>query len=193
MNDLTTDEVLELLKAIASGGKQAAAELYGHYSGFLYAYVRHLLPDDDGAEEVCQDVFFAAFSRPDRFAGQARFSTWLCAIAKFKVADWWRKNRRNVHTVEVDDEVLAEASDPNWDFTESLSLEQDHEVMRLCIDRLNDKHREVIFSVYYDSQGVADVAKSLECPVGTVQTRLFHARKTLRNCIENWVKGGRHV
>jgi RNA polymerase sigma-70 factor (ECF subfamily) len=193
MADLPNNEVLDHLAKIASGNEKASAILYSHYAGFLYAYIRHLLPDDDGAEEVCQDVFFSAFSKPDRFAGHARFSTWLCAIAKFKAADWWRRNRRNVPTVDVDDELLEQTGDPNWDFTETLSLEQDHEAMRLCIDRLKDKHREVIFSVYYESLGVADVAKVLDCPVGTVQTRLFHARKTLRSCIESWVKGGRYA
>lgn len=193
MTDLPTHEVLLLLKQIAVGNDKAATELYRRYAGFVYAYVRHLLPDDDGAEEVCQDVFFAAFSKPDKFAGQSKFSTFLCSIAKFKAADWWRKSGRNVPTADVDDDVLAEIGDPNWDFTEGLSQEQDHEAMRLCIDKLNAKHREVIFSVYYEALGVADVAKKLECPVGTVQTRLFYARKTLRNCMENWVKGGRDV
>lgn len=193
MTDLPNQEVLQLLKQIAGGSDKAASDLYRSYASFVYAYVRHLLPDDDGAEEVCQDVFLSAFSKPDRFAGQSKFSTWLCAIAKFKAADWWRKSGRSVPTADVDDDVLAEIGDPNWDFTEGLSQEQDHEVMRLCIDKLNTKHREVIFSVYYEALGVADVAKGLDCPVGTVQTRLFYARKTLRNCIENWVKGGRNA
>ena len=87
MTDLPNQDVLQLLRQIASGRDKAAVDLYRNYSGFVYAYVRHLLPDDDGAAEVCQDVFFSAFSKPDRFSGQSKFSTWLCAIAKFKVID----------------------------------------------------------------------------------------------------------
>lgn len=192
MPTLSNAEVLEYLLKVGTGDDRAAATLYRHYFGYVYAYVRHLLPQDDGAEEVTQDVFVSAFSRPERFSGESRFSTWLCAIAKFKTADWWRKNGRNVALEDADEEQLSLQPDPDSDFTEAIVLAQDQEAMRFCIDRLKPLHREVIFQVYFEDQGVASVATMLECPVGTVQTRLFYARKLLRTCMQSWIRGGRH-
>jgi RNA polymerase sigma-70 factor (ECF subfamily) len=92
----------------------------------------------------------------------------------------------------ADDAQLENQADPHGDFTEDIVLAQDQEAMRFCIDRLKPMHREVVFQVYFAEQGVASVASLLDCPVGTVQTRLFYARKQLRTCIENWIRGGRH-
>jgi RNA polymerase sigma-70 factor (ECF subfamily) len=140
-------------------------------------------------------VFVAAFKNPENFAGKAKFTTWLCSIANFKVADWWRKNGhgfgRDIAIEALDDEDLAQV-DAQADFTLDIEVAQDKEAMHFCIDRLKPLHREVIFQVYFAEQGVADVASLLDCPVGTVQTRLFHARKLLRTCMHNWIRGGRH-
>ena len=192
MNPMSNAEVLELLKKVGAKDDKAALALYRNYFGFVYAYVRHLLPQDAGAEEVTQDVFTAALTKPQGFSGQSKFTTWLCAIAKFKAADWWRKHGPDLTQEVADDEGLANQADPLADFTEDIEMAQDQEAMRLCIDRLKPLHREVVFQVYFEDQGVASVASLLDCPVGTVQTRLFYARKQLRTCLENWIRGGRH-
>jgi RNA polymerase sigma-70 factor (ECF subfamily) len=189
---MSNAEVLEQMRQVGAGDERAAAALYRNYFGFVFAYVRHLLAQDSGAEDVTQDVFVAAFAKPERFLGDSKFTTWLCAIAKFKAADWWRKNGRDVALEEVDDDDSDKLADPQADFTEDIVMAQDQEAMRFCIDRLKPLHREVIFQVYFAEQGVANVASMLDCPVGTVQTRLFYARKMLRTCIENWIQGGRH-
>jgi len=177
---------------VGAGDERAAASLYRNYFGFVYAYVRHLLAQDAGAEDVTQDVFVAAFAKPERFMAGSKFTTWLCGIANFKAADWWRKNGRDVALeVVVDDDGLSNLADPHGDFTEDIEFAQDQEAMRFCIDRLKPLHREVIFQTYFAEQGVASVASMLDCPEGTVQTRLFYARKLLRTCIENWIRGGR--
>ena len=192
MNILSNAEVLEQLQKIGTGDKRATTALYRNYFGYVYAYVRHLMAEDAGTEEVTQDVFASVFAKPEGFAGEAKFTTWLCSIAKFKTADWWRKNGRRLALEDADDEELLSQADPHGDFTEDIVMAQDQEAMRFCIDRLKPMHREVIFQVYFEEQGVASVANLLDCPVGTVQTRLFYARKLLRTCIENWIRGGRH-
>jgi len=192
MITMSNAEVQEELQKVGAGDNRAATALYRNYVGFVYAYVRHLVAEDTGAEEVTQDVFTSAFHKPASFTGGSTFTTWLCGIAKFKAVDWWRKNGRNMDMEQADDEGLANQADPHGDFTEDIVMAQDQEAMRFCIDRLKPMHREVIFQVYFEEQGVASVATRLDCPVGTVQTRLFYARKLLRTCIENWIRGGRH-
>jgi RNA polymerase sigma-70 factor, ECF subfamily len=192
MNNLSNGEVQEELRKVAAGDERAATALYRNYFDFLYAYVRHKLAQDAAAEEVTQDVFVAAFKKPESYSGDSKFTTWLCGIANFKVADWWRKNGRDWALESLDDEELPQQEDAQADFTLDVEAAQDTEAMRFCIDRLKPLHREVIFQVYFEEQGVANVASLLDCPVGTVQTRLFYARKLLRTCMDNWISGGRH-
>jgi RNA polymerase sigma-70 factor (ECF subfamily) len=193
MQDLSNDEVTTLLNQIASGNDKAATQLYQRYFDFLYAYVRHQLADSQAAEDVTQEVFVAVFLKPQTFAGNARFSTWLCGIAKNKCVDWWRKNRIPMALAPLDENNQGEQIDPNWDFVANLETQQNNEAMRKCIDKLPTDQREAIFWVHYQEEGLEAVAKHLDCPVGTVKSRLFNARTKLRDCMSRWLKGGRNV
>jgi RNA polymerase sigma-70 factor (ECF subfamily) len=192
MTDLPNQEVIALLKQIASRSESAAKVLYQQYSRFLYAYVRHRLPDDAAAEEVTQDVFFSTFSKPDSFTGQSKFSTWLCALAKNKSVDWWRKYKGDISYEDIDENYLDDQMDPDWDFTEALETTQDHEALRHCVDRLPMEQREMVFWVYYQDESVGGAAKHGGCAEGTVKSRLFYARKQLRDCMSRWIAGGRY-
>lgn len=193
MQDLSNVEVIALLNQSASGNDKAATELYQHYFPTLYAYVRHQLADSQAAEDVTQEVFVAVFYKPQSFAGKAQFLTWLCGMAKNKCADWWRKNRSQMMRNPLIETNQDEPIDPNWDLVANLEAKQDSEAMRTCVDKLPPEHREAIFWVYFQEQGLDAVAKQLGCPVGTVKSRLFNARKKLLDCMSRWLSGGRYA
>jgi len=193
MDDLSNDEVNKLLNQIANGDDQAAKQLYQHYFGGLYAYVRHQLADSAAAEDVTQEVFVTVFLKPQAFAGQSKLSTWLFGIAKNKCVDWWRKNRNRSDRSNDADSVQDDQVDPNWDVLANLQTQQDSEAMRACIDTLPPEQREAIFWVYFQDAGLETVAKHLDCPTGTVKSRLFSARKKLRDCMLSRMTGANYV
>ena len=192
MTDLPSDTLSEILNRLGQGDDKAATRLYRHYHDFLYAYLRQRLADDAAAEEITHDVFLAVFQKPQAFGWKSKFFTWLCAIAKFKAADRWRDQKRELPLDDVGEDVLENEPDPNWDFVARLEAVQDSEAMRYCIDRLPTDQRETIFWVYYQDASVEEVARHQDCPVGTVKSRLFNARKRLRDCVSRWIEGGRH-
>lgn len=193
MNDLPFDDVSKLLNQIERRDDKAAKQLYEHYFGFVYAFVRHQLPADQAAEDVTQDVFVRVFLKPQAFSGNSKFSTWLCGIAKNKCVDWWRKNRDSVAYENDDEQQLEDQLDPNWDFVTNLQIKQDHEALRHCVDKLPAEQREAVFWTYFQDERVDVVAKQLECPAGTVKSRLFNARKRLHDCMSRWLAGGRYA
>lgn len=193
MIDLPPQTISEILNQLAQGDDKVATRLYRHYHGFLFAYIRHRIPDDAGAEDVAHDVFLSVFQKPQAFAGQSKFSTWLCGIAKFKMADWWRKQKREFPVDDVEDEVLQAEPDPNWDFVARLESKQDAEAVRLCIDKLSVDQREAVFWIFYQDEGLEKVAQHQNCPVGTVKSRLSTVRKRMQNCLSGWIKGGRYA
>ena len=192
MTDLPNPEVIDLLKQISMRSDAAAKILYKHYFRFLYAYVRHHLPNDAASEDVTQDVFLSTFSKPDSFTGQSKFSTWLCAIAKNKSVDWWRKYKGDISYEDLDENYLDNQLDSDWDFTAALETAQDHAALRHCIDRLPVEQREMVFWVYYQDESVGNVAKHGGCAEGTVKSRLFNARRKLHDCMSQWIAGGRY-
>jgi RNA polymerase sigma-70 factor (ECF subfamily) len=189
LNDLPVDEVSNLLTQIEQGADKAAKQLYEHYFGFVYAFVRHKVPADHAAEDVTQDIFLSVFLKPRAFAGHSKFSSWLCGIAKNKCVDWWRKNPDSVVYENDDEQQLDEQLDPNWDFVANLQIVQDHEALRHCVDKLPTHQREAVFWTYFQDEGVDVVARQLGCPAGTVKSRLFNARKRLHDCMSHWIAG----
>lgn len=193
MTDLPDTTLEELLNQIAQGDDKAVVRLYRHYHGFLYAFIRHQLHSDADAEEVTHDVLLAVCKKPQAFARQSKFSTWLCGIAKFKVIDLRRKQNGGVPIDDIDDEVIQAQVDPNWDFVAQLEAAEDEEALRLCRDALPEEQKEAIFWAFYQDEGLEAVAARQNCPVGTVKSRLFNARKRLRDCMSRWLKGGRYA
>ena len=190
MIDLPDSTVSVLLNQIGHGDDKAGTRLYRHYHGFIYAFLRHRLPNDATANDIAHEVFLAVIQKPLSFDGHSKFSTWLCQIARNKAADWWRKQPDAAMV--PDDSVLEAEIDPNWDFVAQLEAAQDAQVLRHCIDKLPVDQREAIFWTFYQDAGVAEVAKHQACPEGTVKSRLFNARKRLRDCVSLWMEGSRH-
>lgn len=193
MTDLPLATISELLNEIGRGDEKACAKLYQHYYGFLFAFIRHKLSNDADAQEITQDVLMAVCKKPQAFRGQAKFSTWLCSIAKFKVIDLHRKQGGSLPMAEIDDELIQEQADPNWDFVALMEAEEDEEALLLCRDALPDEQKEAIFWVFYHGEGLENVAQRQVCPVGTVKSRLFNARRRLHDCMTRWMQGGRHA
>lgn len=193
MTDLPVATLAQLLNQIGLGDDKAAIRLYRHYHGFLYAFIRHKLPSDADAEEVAQDVFLAVCKKPQAFHRKSKFSTWLCGIANYKIVDLRRKQGHSLPIADVDDEVMQDQPDPNWNFVERLEAEEDEEALRHCRDVLPDEQKEAIFWVFYQGDGLDAVAARQECPVGTVKSRLFNARKRLHDCMTRWLQGGRYA
>ena len=196
MTDLPNETIFEILNRIGQGDDKAATRLYRHYHDFLYAYIRQKLAGvasaSAAAEDITHDAFLAVFQRPQGFSGHSKFTTWLCGIAYFKMADMFRDQQRAPPLDDMGEEVMENEPDPNWDFVARLESAQDAEAMRYCIDRLPADHRETIFWVYYQDASVEEAARHQDCPVGTVKSRLFNARKRLRDCVSRWIEGGRH-
>lgn len=189
MTDLPPDELADLLNRIGKGDDKAVTRLYRHYHGFVYAYLRHRMADEEAAEEAAHDVFMAVCRRPQSFGGNSKFSTWLCGIANNKAADWGRKRSRNVPVAEIEDEVLQAIADPDADFVARLEGAQSDRAVRDCIDALPDAHREAVFWAYYEEADMETIAEHQGCPVGTVKSRLSNARKKLMDCLSRWMGG----
>lgn len=193
MQDLSSEKIRSLLNRIENGDDKAVTELYRHYQKFIYAYLRHRLADDSAAEEVCHDTFLAVCRRPGAFAGNSKFSTWLCAIANHKAADWGRKTGRLIPVAEMDDDAWHALPDPDADFVSRLEATQDNAKIRECVDALPDSQRECIFWAYYEDADMTTISEHLSCPIGTVKSRLNLARKKLADCLSRAIEGLGHA
>jgi RNA polymerase sigma-70 factor (ECF subfamily) len=167
----------QLLQGTIRGNEAAFAELYQRYSTPLYNYLLRLIHEQGVAEELLQEVFVAAWQSAARFRGQAKVSTWLFRIAHHRAVDWLRKRRP--------DPLEEAARLPADDCPEEEALDAWRaDRLRTALDGLSSDHRAVLELVFYRGLSYREVANVMDCPVGTVKSRVSHAKRRLNGILK---------
>lgn len=178
--ELGNEQVFVLLQRLGKRDEAALRELYSAYSRTIYAFALQRLRDAAEAEEIVVDTMHEVWRHPERFRGEAKFSTWLLGIARFKLLSLIR-SREPQHEDIVDLEETLESGEEGT--FEILAQKQRREAVRQCMDKLPAEQRECVHLVFYEGHGLAEVAALLGCPENTVKTRLFHARRKLKSSL----------
>jgi len=166
-----------LLQRIAAGDEDALMQLYAEYRPRLWRYVWQQLDGDrELAEEVLQDVFLAIWNGVGAFAHRASVSTWIFRIAHNIAATSRRTRYRQVGWLGEagESQLTAGHGNPEHEVLERLSLVD-------ALAELSSKHREVLELTCYHGFTCEEAGQILDIPVGTVKSRLSHARKALAN------------
>jgi RNA polymerase sigma-70 factor (ECF subfamily) len=173
--DRTPERVFdELLVTLAQGGDAAALDrLARRWRPRHYAHARRLLRSPEAATDAVQEAWVGVVRGLGRLVDPARFPAWSFAIVTRRCRD---QQRRAVRTPAMDADVeLAEAASADLDTRTDL---------RRALAALPADQRAAIALFYLEGLAVAEIASALSTPVGTIKTRLFHARRTLRRCLE---------
>jgi RNA polymerase sigma-70 factor, ECF subfamily len=168
----------DLILEIARGNADAMRALFHRHKLRVFRFVLRLVGDETLAEEIVSEVFLEVWRHADRFAGRARVSTWMLAIARYKALSTRR------HLRETLDVVAAETIPDQADTPEDAVLRADQAAhLRACLKQLSPEHREIIDLVYYHGRTVEEVAEITKTPKNTVKTRMFYARRQLARLI----------
>ena len=170
---------------MAAGERAALAELYAGHRGALLAYLRSLVDDPGLAEEVLQDTLYAAWTGAAGFGQRASVRVWLLGIARRRAHDALR--RRAIRAVASDELDALPAPDPE---PESLAIAgADRDALRAALARLRPLHREVLVLNFVQELPYRNIAAVLGVPIGTVMSRLHHAKRALRAELEREREG----
>ncbi len=165
-----------LIDKIAEGDVRAFEELYRAYHPRLTQFLINMTRRMHLVEEILDDTMMVVWERPESYAGASKFSTWIFAIAYRKAL---RALRRNDEPVEDPAADLRASAEP-WPDHE-LERVQTHELLFGALGELSPEHRAVVDLAYFHEAGYREIAEIMNCPVDTVKTRMFHARRRLRS------------
>lgn len=187
MKDLQSTELKALLNQITVGDNKAIETIYLHYQASIYAFIRLRVRDDEAAEEIMNDTFLIAFQKPEKYDGSAEFMTWLCGIAKNVCGTWIRKQNTEMarSIMDVAEDLLEEIPAPDADILSKLESQEMNEILLECIDTLPVPIKETLFWTWFEEEPMNIVAKRMECPIGTIKSRIFHARAKITTCVKN--------
>ena len=168
--DTSARDERALLDAIARRDRRAFSALYRRYHPRLCGYLHRMLGNAAVAEEVLDDVMFIVWTDARKFRGDSAVSSWIFGIAYRKAMTAARKERR--HETPVDRGVDADAL--------PAGRPGDLEFLRVALSHLSTDHRQVVELSYFCGFSYREIAEIAACPVNTVKTRMFHARRRLR-------------
>ena len=178
----------QLIKRCKDGDRQAFDELVIMYQDKVVNMAYGLLSNKEDALDAAQETFIKAYRGMGTFAEKSSFNTWLYRILANVCKDMLRKRQRSIKVISINsdnDEELAPTQIPDTNPTPEESVERtvlQQEVWE-ALSRLKSDQRDII--VCFDMQGLSyeEAAAVLDCPVGTVKSRLNRARNTLRKIL----------
>jgi RNA polymerase sigma-70 factor (ECF subfamily) len=175
------DAVDPLVAALRAGNAHAVAEAYDKHHAQVRGFARRLLGDDAAAEDLVHDVFVALPDAITRFRGESSLLTFLLSIAVNHSRGQIRtavRRRRALERLAL--EPLAQREDPE----DQAARQQLADALTRALDTLPDEQRVAFVLCEVEERTSADVAAIVGVPEGTVRTRVFHARRKLREWFE---------
>lgn len=167
---------LRLLALVGTRDLHAFEQLYRLYHPRLSRFVLSLVRRHPLVEEVVNDTMMVVWDKPETFHGASKLSTWLFTIAYRKAI---KARMRQDEPVEYSSSAqpVDETAPPDQNF----GRQRTAAILASAIEELSPDHRAVVHLTYYQEIGYREIADILGCPVDTVKTRMFHARRHLKS------------
>jgi RNA polymerase sigma-70 factor (ECF subfamily) len=185
---------LDLVRRAREGDLAAYDDLVKRYQERIYATVYHMTSNHEDANDLAQEAFIKAFHALKSFKGGSSFYTWVYRIAVNKTINFL-KQRKNKSLLSLDDIDFNAEHDPDLMALISektprreISLTELQEKLNEAMQKLSEHHRLVV--TLHDVQGLSheEIAKIMDCNIGTVRSRLFYARQQLQAYLSDYLK-----
>jgi len=171
----------ELIEKLKSGDHDAVTQMYNAYIDRVYSLVFNQVDrDHEVAQDIVQETFLAAVKSVKYFLGRSSIFTWLCSIANRKVADFYRRKKRETkHRVDysIDIEQLQDRSESVASLVES---GESSEVIRQALFSLPLHYRQVLIMKYVEEIPVSEIGEIMGRSPKSVEGLLTRARKELQ-------------
>jgi RNA polymerase sigma-70 factor (ECF subfamily) len=184
----------DLVSRAQRGDLPAYDELVRRYQERVYATVYHMTSNHEDANDLAQETFIKAFQALKSFKGGSSFYTWVYRIAVNKTINFLKQRKHRAQmslddldfNVEHDPDLVALISDktPRRD----INLAELQEKLNAAMQKLSEPHRLVV--TLHDIQNLPheEIARIMDCNIGTVRSRLFYARQQLQAHLSDYLK-----
>jgi RNA polymerase sigma factor (sigma-70 family) len=157
---------------------RAFEQLYKAYHGRMSRFLLNMLRRPELVEEVLNDTMMVVWDKIGDFQGASKLSTWMFGIA-------YRQGLGALRRLDepVDDDRSATMESHEATPEQEAAEGRSRVALTKAIDALSPAHRAVVNLTYFQEFGYREIAEILDCPVDTVKTRMFHARRHLKQSL----------
>jgi RNA polymerase sigma-70 factor, ECF subfamily len=200
MNIPEKDQDESLLKRSAKGDEEAFTALYRRHAAPLYRFALRMTGSGWGAEEIVQDVFMTLIREPGKYDAQrGTLPAFLFGIARNKVMKHNERQPREISLVERSEDGRGAGITLRDPFTPAMWAEQRErlEKVRAAVKELPVEFRETVVLCELEELSYEQAAQLLDCPIGTIRSRLHRGRalllaklEMLRDAPQRWRSAG---
>ena len=170
---MCSDEAL--LSAVGHGDQAALRTLYERHAGAMLRLIRRLSSDQGVSEEILQETWLAVWRSAAGFRGESSVRGWLMGVARRQAHNQLRRSRPQL----TDLTEAWDVADTAPSVEDQVVVRSEHTALRAAVRALPEHLREVLALVLFEEMAYPEVATALAIPVGTVKSRMSHARRRL--------------
>jgi RNA polymerase sigma-70 factor (ECF subfamily) len=190
-NEPSPDLLLEidLVERIGRGDRQSFEQLYERFSGVLFSTAYRILNDQEGAEDVLQDVFVQIWDKASMYdSKRGKPLTWAVTLTRNKAIDRLRSvQRRNRLNDEVEEEASIDAQIHSEQPVDAVEAMEKSRLIRSAVLQLSKEQREAIELAFFTGLTQNEIADELKQPLGTVKARIRRGMMRLKELVEPYL------
>jgi len=181
----------KLVRLAQRGDMRAFEELVARHRDKIYARAFSMVRNEDDAVDLSQEAWVKAWQRLKQFQGESSFVTWMTRIVINLCLDHLRKAKRHrAESIELMDEESGgvERQMPVVQINPTEGLERGEIRQRIdkALGQLSYEHRTVLILHEFEQLEYKEIAKRMQCSIGTVMSRLFYARRRMANLLASF-------
>lgn len=181
------DDEETIIHRCQKGDKQAYGLLVKKYMKRAYFTALGLIGSREGALDMSQEAFVRAYRSIKRLDAERKFFTWYYQILRNLCFNFLRDRARHARLFsEVGEKRLKDIPDGGQDASKHVEQEEMKEAVWKALNSLKEQEREIIILRDFQELSYKEIAELLECPMGTVMSRLYNARKALKIKLERY-------
>lgn len=183
-------ETTRLMELAKQGDRQAFEQLAGQVRGLAFRVAQSLVGSRDDALELSQEALLKTYRARESFRSGESFLPWFQRIVRNTCYSWMRRQGK-ARTASLTPPVAADEEPEDWQIADPDALSPLDPLLRderarafwYAFRRLGSNDREILALRHFRELPYQDIASLLAIPVGTVMSRLFHARRRLREAL----------
>ena len=170
------DEDLVLVEAALKGGRDAFRPIIERYAKVVYSVAFRMVNDSDDAEDITQNVFIKVYQNLRQYNPKFKFFSWIYRIAMNESLNFIHQRTNNTEPL---GDMVSSARSPETEYA-GTELARN---LQLGISKLTPEYRAVIVLTHFQGLSYAEISETLQIPEKTVKSRLFSARRNLREIL----------
>jgi len=190
MKDHSSADDPALVKASQRGDMRAFEELVARHRDKIYARAFSMMRNEEEAVDLSQEAWVKGWQRLKQFQGESSFGTWMTRIVINLCLDQLRKQKRQ--RAESIEELEQEGGGVERQMpvitvnpTAGLERRELRERIDRALGQLSHEHRTVLILHEFEEMEYKEIAKVMQCSIGTIMSRLFYARRKLAALLED--------